>query len=161
VVTTAFGASMKGFDCVEKWAWGTSVPTLGDVKGMAISAVSTTAQRDLGGVDGDQLLRDARAFAARIEAKDPDALAQVTLFAGQGLSGGTSNVVLLAMDIRDHPDVWADRAQRTGEFALDRLRASVKTDDFQWESSASDAWTSGGTELAQCMADNGRAMAGQ
>ena len=102
------------------------------------------------------LLDDGRRAWGKTE--DPDALAQVTLYAGQGLSGGTSNVVLLALDIRDHPDVWADRAQRTGEFALDRLRSSVKTDDFEWESSASDAWTSGGTELAQCMADNGRAM---
>jgi hypothetical protein len=157
--STVLGASMKGFDCIEQWAWGSSVPTLGDMKGMAMSAVSNTARQDLAGVDGAALLRDARAFAQKLEARDPDTVAKATAF---GASGGVGQpVVALALDIQKHPEVWANRAQVTGEFALERLRASIKQDDFTWESSASDAWTSGGDELATCMAANGRAMAGQ
>ncbi len=154
----AFGASMAGFDCVEEWAWGHSVPTLGEIKDMAISTVSDGARDELSGVSGDDLAAQAQLLALKLASGDPATVAAATL-AVAGLPAGAA-VLALAQDINANPDLWAARATDLGNYALDRL-ATELGQPFTWESSATEAWTSGGDAFLSCMADNGKAMAGQ
>jgi hypothetical protein len=156
-----FNASMAGFDCVEEWAWGRSVPTVGDLKDLASSTVRGEVKTTLKGVDVDQVVKDAQALAARIAAGDPVALTQASVAAAGGPGGLASSMVLaIALDIQKHPDVWAKRATDAGNYALTVLEEQFGK-PFTWENSASDAWTTGGDAFLNCMAKNGKAMAGQ
>ena len=73
--SNAFEASMAGFDCVEEWAWGRSVPTLDDVKDTVTAAARGAAKTTVKGVEVDDVVDQALALQAKIEAGDPEALA--------------------------------------------------------------------------------------
>jgi len=154
----SFEASLAGFDCVEQWAWGRSVPTLDDLKDMASSTVSDAARDELLGVDPEKLLLDARQMATDLASGDPEALAMAAVAASGGPHAAA--VYALAKDINANPGAWEARARDAGNYALERLAEELGK-PFTWESSASDAWTSGGDEFLKCMADNGKKMAGQ
>lgn len=158
----AFDAAFAGFDCVQEWAWGTSLPTVGDLKDTVTGAVTGEAKAQVAGVDVDTVLAEAQLLAAKMEAGDPAVLAQAYITAAGG--GPAVMVVHLALDISENPDVWQARATTAGEgaaaYALDLLAEEFGT-GFTWESSATEAWTTGGSAFLSCMADNGRAVAGQ
>jgi hypothetical protein len=157
----AFAASFAGFDCVQEWAWGTSLPTLDDLKTTVTAAVKGEAKAQVAGVEVDVVLAEAQLLAAKMAAGDPAVLAQAYITAAGG--GPAVMVVHLALDISNNPDVWQARATALGEgagaYALDLLAKEFGT-GFTWESSASEAWTSGGDAFLTCMAENGRAIAG-
>jgi hypothetical protein len=154
----SFEASLAGFDCIEQWAWGRSVPTLDDLKDMASSTVSDAARDELLGVNPEKLLLDARQMATDLASGDPEALAMAAVAASGGPHAAA--VYALAKDINANPGAWEARARDAGNYALERLAEELGK-PFTWESSASDAWTSGGDEFLKCMADNGKKMAGQ
>ena len=79
--SNAFEASLAGFDCVEEWAWGRSVPTLDDLEDTLKSAATGEAVAQVRGVPVDDVVAEAQAIAARIAAGDPEALTA-------GLRGG-------------------------------------------------------------------------
>jgi hypothetical protein len=154
----SFAAGLAGFDCVEEWAWGRKVPTLNDLGDVATAAVIGQAKTTLRGVDVDDVVAQAQAIAARAAAGDPAAITQAAVAA----AGGTAPAMILtiALDIQAHPDVWAQRAKDVGSYALTVLEEQFGK-PFTWETSASDAWSTGGDAFLQCMANNGKAMAGQ
>ncbi len=157
----AFAAGFAGFDCVQEWAWGTSLPTLGDLKTTVTSAVKGEAKAQVAGVEVDTVLAEAQLLAAKMAAGDPAALAQAYITAAGG--GPAVMVVHLALDISAHPEVWQERATDAaagaGAYALDLLAEEFGT-GFTWEASATEAWTTGGDAFLSCMADNGKAIAG-
>jgi hypothetical protein len=154
----SFAAGLAGFDCVEEWAWGRKVPTLNDLQDVATAAVTGQAKTMLRGVDVDDVVAQAQAIAARAAAGDPAAITQASVAA----AGGTAPAMILtiALDIQAHPDVWAQRAKDVGSYALTVLEEQFGK-PFTWETSASDAWSTGGDAFLQCMANNGKAMAGK
>jgi hypothetical protein len=156
-----FDASLQGFDCVEEWAWGRSVPTLDDLKEVATTAAVGQVKTTLRGVDMDRVVVEAKALAAKVASGDKTAIAQATVAAAGGPGGLLSSMVLaVALDMSAHPDAWAQRGKDLGQWALKTLEQQFGK-PFTWETSASDAWTTGGDAFLKCMAKNGKGMAGQ
>lgn len=155
--SNAFAAGLAGFECVEQWAWGRTMPTLDDLKTAATSVVAGEAAKTVQGVEVAEVVAAAEGYLARIEAGDPAALAEVYMLA----SGGAAGAMTLALveDISAHPDRWEDRATAMGELALAFLEDQFGK-PFTWETSASEAWSTGGDAFLSCMADNGRSIVG-
>jgi hypothetical protein len=156
--SNAFGASLAGFDCVQEWAWGTSLPTLDDVKETLSSAATGAAKEEVQGVEVDDVIAQAQALTAKIAAGDPDALAGAYVAAAGGPAGAM--VLALVLDMQANPDAWLGRAEALGDYGLTFLQEQFGK-SFTWESSATEAWTSGGDAFFSCMAENGKDMAGQ
>jgi hypothetical protein len=156
--SNSFDAGLAGFDCIEEWAWGRKVPTLGDVKDLVKSTAKGEAKKQVQGVEVDTVVAQAQAYSARIQAGEPQALAQAAMAASGGAQAAM--VFALVQDMQANPDRWKQTADAVGAQALTLLQEEFGK-PFAWESSASEAWTSGGDAFALCMAANGRAMAGQ
>jgi hypothetical protein len=156
--SNAFQAGLAGFDCVEEWAWGRSVPTLDDVKDTLTSAATGEAKRQVQGVEVDDVVAEAQALAAKIEAGDPEALAGAYVAAAGGPAAAM--VLALVLDMQANPDAWVGRAEALGDYGLTYLEEEFGK-PFTWETSASEAWTTGGDAFLECMAQNGKDMAGQ
>jgi hypothetical protein len=124
--------------------------------------VKGEVKAQVAGVEVDTVLAEAQLLAAKMAAGDPAVLAQAYITAAGG--GPAVMVVHLALDISENPGVWEERAtaaaEGAGAYALDLL-AQEFGKSFTWESSATEAWTTGGQAFLECMARNGRAMAGQ
>ena len=160
--SNAFEASLAGFDCVEEWAWGRSVPTLDDVKDTLQSAATGEAVAQVRGVPVDDVVAEAQAIAARIAAGDPEALTQAYVAAAGG--GAAVMVLALVKDIEANPDLWAARAEALGSSLGSYAQTFLEEEfgkPFTWETSAAEAWSTGGDAFLACMAENGKDMAGQ
>ncbi|MGH9042718.1 MAG: hypothetical protein ACRDZ3_21095 [Acidimicrobiia bacterium] len=120
--------------------------------------MSGAAREQLLGVDPDDLVFEARKLATDLASGDPEKLALAAVTASGG--GSAAAVYALAQDINANPGAWEARARDAGNYALELL-AEELGGDFTWESSAGDAWTSGGDDFLKCMAENGKKMAGQ
>jgi hypothetical protein len=134
------------------------VPTLGDVKDLVKSTAKGEAKKQVQGVDVDTVVAQAQAYAARIQAGEPQALAQAAMAASGGPQAAM--VYALVQDMQANPDRYHQSADAIASQSLTLLEQEFGK-PFTWESSASEAWTTGGDAFAQCMAANGRAMAGQ
>jgi hypothetical protein len=156
--SNTFEAGLAGFDCVEEWAWGRTVPTLEDLKDLAVTTARGAAIQQVQGVSVDQVVTEGRALAAKIASGDPSALSIATVAAGAG--GAPAMALVVALDIGKNPDKWKAGAIDAGNYALTLLQEQFGK-PFTWETSAGQAWSSGGDAFLACMAKNGKAMAGK
>ncbi|MCW2679890.1 MAG: hypothetical protein JWM62_1291 [Frankiales bacterium] len=157
----AFNAGFDGFDCIQEWAWGSAIPTFGDLK-ETVTAAAKTEVREVQGVAVDTVLAEAQLLAAKMAAGDPAALGQAYITAAGG--GPALMVLHLALDIHENPQAWTDRATTAYDGVTAYAEQLLKDEfglGFTWEASATEAWTTGGDAFFSCMADNGKAIVGQ
>ena len=159
--SNAFEASLAGFDCVEEWAWGRSVPTLDDVKDTLTSAAKGEAKNQVLGIDVDQVMDEADAPYAKIQAGDPEALTAATV-AAVG-SPAAAMALHLVFDMQANPDAWEDRASA----GVARPWATRPPTSRKSSASRSPGRPPPrrpgprGDAFLSCMAENGRDMADQ
>lgn len=149
--------AFDSLDCVTVWALGMSAPTPGQLAGIALTSSMPSAERAGGDLSPEEVIGDARALADRAFAGDPEAIAQLTVS-----SYGGGALYAVAKDMYENPDAWVAAASDIGVRARDLMDEKFNTSNgLTWESSAADAWTTGGEELGECIADSGRTIAGQ
>jgi hypothetical protein len=134
------------------------MPTLGDIEDTLVSAATGEAKKQVQGVDVDDAVAQAQAVAAKIAAGDPEALAGAYVAAAGGPAAAM--VLALVLDMQANPDAWVGRPEALGDYGRTFLEEEFGK-SFTGETSAGEAWTTGGDAFLKCMAQNGKDMAGQ